>query len=139
MAIVWLTVYEENEFPGFGKPYQLWWREVAVEGQPRPCDQMMLLVSDEEPYGSVQIDVRDVYWDIDGVMNIQLRHIVHLPDEHYEAHLSRFHQGDHEHYIRTTAMPWRDEDDSYGKLDDRLVQSGWQRYTSDNKPTRSRP
>lgn len=130
MARLWLQVIEHHDGPGYGHPSELWWRDVTLEGTPSVGDRMMFLGSEDEPDGSVDIEVRNRYWALDGTLNIELRRIVHLPNDKWEEDGHHRWQGDYEGFIRNCPMPWRESDDAYGLLDDRLAWSDWQRFAA---------
>jgi hypothetical protein len=132
MARIWLSVTEFHDGPGFGHPQELWWRDVDIEGAPDRGDEYSFLASETDPDGTCTTEVRARYWDINGRLNIELRRIVHLPNEDMEREITvRARQHDStEDYIRRTPMPWRASDDEgSGVLDEQLAWSGWKRYS----------
>jgi hypothetical protein len=135
MAHLWLQVHEHHWGPGYGFPSELWSREVQIEGTPEVTDDIMLLRSDDEPEGAVTHTIKRRYWDWAGVLNLELRGIVHLPNDKYEEELNGSIPActweghtDWERYYRHYPLPWREEDDEYGLLADRLHESGWKTF-----------
>lgn len=130
MANLWLTVHEHHWGPGYGFPNELWTKSIHIEGTPSADDRIMMLTDDEEPHGSHLHDIKDRWWDADGLLNLSLRPIVHLPNETWEQDFSsQFRTAVRTGNYRNLTSPWREEDDRHGLLADRLRASGWESYT----------
>lgn len=132
MTRIWLTVYELHDGPGYGYPSQLWWRDVELAHAPNIGESMFFLTSDEDPEGAVDTEVGLRYWAFDGQMNLQLRPIVHLPNDLMEKRINGYVRIEGDRYYRTCPMPWRVDDDENGLLDDRLRASGWRTWAELN-------
>lgn len=132
MARLWLQVSYYHPGPGYGHPSELWWRDMPLEGTPVPGeDQIMVLATDDEPYGSMPHDIKRRYWDHTGRLNFEMRGFVYLPNNVYEDDLSAGigrYSRDNATYYRHFPSPWRHEDDQYGTIEECLVASGWHRW-----------
>lgn len=138
MARLWLMVHEQHDGPGYGFPHQLWWRDVIFEGGPPDIGERIFFLNSPEEPNAVMHEVRSRYWNLDGQLNIEMRRIVHDPNEEYEKYFSGGVRAldDHESFLRRYPTPWRKLDDVHSTLDERLMFSGWKRYEDLSKGER---
>lgn len=124
MSKVWLLVNEIHDGPGYMEPYTLWCRDIDFVHRPSVGERLYFLARDETSDNSASIEVRNLYWYVDGGMRIELRNIIYKPSQKMREELtsrirSFFDTGS---YLNQCPQPWYEED---GDLYDMLEAAGW--------------
>jgi hypothetical protein len=127
-VVLWLHVYEHHHMPGYQFPDELWSKELDMAHAPDVGDEIFLW-QDRDDCSGVMVGVKNRYWDHDGTLNLELRSIVHLPNDKWEfdnkqaiaAHI----RDDADCFLRHCPMPWRDYDDEDVSLNMRLRGGDW--------------
>ena len=109
---LWLTVSQTDLMT----QNTLWVREISSPFPITAGERVALLVSEEEPDGSVHHRVRSTYRDIDGTLNAELTSIIVDPDDRGELLIQT--GGASPRYTS-----WRTTRD--GELTERLCEAGW--------------
>jgi len=110
MAELWVQLCDGNNVGT--SPKRLWWRAVDVQGQPRPGD--LFLGVPEFPMW-----VKRVYWDLNGVMQVEFADIVRNPDEKF-VEWARAESGPIH-----SAVAWWPEDEERNPFEAQLRDGGW--------------
>lgn len=110
---IWMTVYKTDPMT----QSTLWIRQIQSPFPISVGERIAILVSEDEPEGSVHQAVRSTHRDIDGTLNAELLGIIVDPDDRGEAAIR--------HGSPRYTSWWLERD---GYLPERLHEAGWLTY-----------